>query len=99
MSDILTIDQARDIAKTISWRQKNWEKESLEDSIAIVLLNVGDEYTKVDCVRGEWSGAKTNLRMVGGLPHCPNGHPLFEVSKGKRLALVDVAMVGLKAGE
>ena len=99
MSDILTIDQARDIAKTISWRQENGEKESLEDSIMIVLLNTGDKYTKVDCVRGEWSGVKSDLRMVGGLPHCPNGHPLFEVSGGKRLALVDVMMSSLEAGE
>ena len=41
-----------------------------------------------ECVGGEWKGTKGDLTPGGGLPQCPNGHPLLETSTAPRLALV-----------
>ncbi len=100
MSDLLTVDEAREIAETIQWRQEHWEGEPLEQSIVVVLLNTGSKHVRVECIRGEWSGVKGDLVSRDGVPHCPNGHPLYEVSGGKRLALVDAPhpMVALTEG-
>ncbi len=92
MSDTLNIQEAEQIAAAILWRQEHWESESLRQSIMVVLLNHGNKYVKVECVAGEWAGTKGDLEG-SGLPRCPNGHPLFEVSGGKRLALVDAPSI------
>lgn len=88
MSDTLKVQEAEGIAAAILWRQEHWEGESLRQSIMVVLFNYGDQYVEVECTQGEWSGVKGDLEG-SGLPHCPNRHPLFEVSRGKCLALVE----------
>ena len=88
MSELLTIREAEDIADAILWRQEYFEHEGLKQSVLVVLMNYGDRYVKVACTGGEWSGVKGVL-VGSGLPHCPNGHPLFETSQGKGLALID----------
>ena len=63
--------------------------EDLATSIGVVLLTYGDSHVKVDCISGEWSGVKGELQSIGeGIPLCPNGHPLLEVSNAPRLALI-----------
>lgn len=86
----LEMQDGEAIAAAILWRQEHWVDESLRQSIMVVLFNYGDKYTEVTCTQNEWSGVKGDLESDGGLPHCPNGHPLFEMSGGKRLALIDV---------
>ena len=90
MSNKLTVDQAGEISDAMRFRQSHFSDEPLETSIIVVLLNWGDKYKSVVCTAGEWSGVKADLGLGEGLPHCPNGHPLFETGGGKQLALVDV---------
>ncbi len=93
MSETLKVQEAEGIAAAILWRQEHWEGESLRQSIMVVLFNYGGQYVKVECVAGEWSGVKGDLESTGGIPKCPNGHVMFETSGGKRIALVDAALV------
>lgn len=89
MSEKLTVAQAQDIAIAINARQYRFS-EQLQMSVMTVLLNYGDRYTPVRCVRGEWSGIKDDLPRTGDIPHCPNGHVLFESNTGRKaLGLVD----------
>ena len=94
MSETLKVQEAEGIAAAILWRQEHWEGESLRQSIMVVLFNYGGKYTKVECVAGEWSGIKGDLEPRNGVPHCPNGHVMFELDGGKRLALVSVGVGG-----
>jgi hypothetical protein len=91
MSDRLTAAQAAAIATDIEYRQERF-KEPLGTSVLVVLLNFGSEYTRVECVRGEWHGTKADLRdQAGTMPHCPNLHPMIELPDGRRgLGLVDI---------
>jgi hypothetical protein len=57
-------------------------------SIGVVLMNYGDPFVKVKCTNNEWSGIKSDLTSRNGIPLCPNGHPLFEITRAPRLALV-----------
>lgn len=96
MSEQLTIPQANEISEAILLRQERFT-EPMHVSIMTVLLNYGDQFTPVRCVRGEWSGIKADLRKwmttPGGLPVCPSGHVLLESSDGRKaLGLVDVEL-------
>jgi len=88
----LTLAEAGAIAEAVQYRQDNWSGESLLNSVMVVLLNAGSEYTPVRCVGGEWSGTKGDLASTGGgIPLCPNGHVLLETGPGKRLGFVTEA--------
>ena len=63
--------------------------ESLRMASAIVLLNYADRFTKVICTQGEWEGTKKDILPGDGIPHCPNGHPLFEEEGHRGLILVN----------
>ena len=93
MSEPITIEQAGKIAETVLFRQEKFD-ETLEMSMMVVLLNYGNEFVKVVCTQGEWEGIKADLEPGPGIPACPNGHPLFETSGGKRLGLVEVSTPG-----
>lgn len=88
MQSELTVEQARDIASRIIYRQKLID-ESLEQSILIVILNYGDHLTTVKCVGNErWEGQKKDITSPAGkLPKCPSNHPLMEFNR-VRLGLV-----------
>jgi len=58
-------------------------------SLMVVLVNYGDQHTRVECVGREWSGTKGDLPPRDGVPLCPNGHPMFEVGPFYRLGLVE----------
>lgn len=85
----LTLDQATDIAEKIQLRQERFEGEPLFDSIMVVLLNYGSGYARVICINGEWEGIKNELPPATGIPLCPNGHPMLEITQGKKLGLID----------
>lgn len=85
----MDIEHAEAIANKIERRYDQFD-EPLRQSIMVVLFGYGDEYTRVECTQGEWSGIKRHAVAIdGGLPHCPNGHPLFEMGERKELQLVD----------
>lgn len=75
------------IHEKIVYRQEKFG-ESLLMSIGVVLMNYGDGEVDVVCVNNEWVGKKKDLQPRDGIPLCPNGHPLYEVSTPPRLALV-----------
>lgn len=91
MTTALTIDQAKDIADLIAYRQASFANETLETSIMVALLNAGDRFTSVACVAGEWTGTKGDLQRGAGIPKCPNGHVLLEGDQRKRLGYIDEA--------
>lgn len=95
MSDvvrILNVADVENIAQKIQYRRLQFD-ESFEMSLGVVLMNYGDPYVKVVCIKEEWSGTKADLVpddkiAFGSIPHCPNGHPLFEISEPPKLALI-----------
>lgn len=84
---IISVNDIDEITKKITWRQEKFE-EDLRTSLGVVLMNYGDNLVKVKCVGQEWSGLKGDLLLRDGVPLCPNGHPLFEMSVAPRLALI-----------
>lgn len=85
----LDISDITKITEAVKARQENFS-EDLTMSIGVVLMNYGDRYTDVKCVKGEWEGKKINLLVKrDGVPKCPNGHVLMETSQAPFLALVD----------
>lgn len=84
---IIGITEANIIVDKIMVRQAKFNEE-LGMSIAVVLLNYGDGEVQVKCVGNEWAGSKKDLTPRNGIPLCPNGHPLFELSDAPKLALI-----------
>lgn len=84
----LTVPDVEDIADRIQQRQHHFN-EDLTASVGVVLMNLGERYVRVECIGGEWSGAKGDLTPRQGIPLCPNGHPLIETSTAPRLALCE----------
>ena len=54
-------------------RVENYPNEPANISLATVLVNMGDRYTPVVCIEGEWQGIKEDLIGMDP-PKCPNGH-------------------------
>lgn len=84
---IIGVNDIEEIHEKIMRRRSKFAEEDLKTSLAVVLMNYGDSYVKVKCVGQEWSGTKGELAPGDGVPLCPNGHPLFEMSVAPRLAL------------
>jgi hypothetical protein len=82
------------VAEAIKRRQEKYT-EDLTTSIGVVLMNYGDQYINIKCVKGEWHGKKKDIIPSRNVPSCPNGHRLLEVSLPPSLALVDGDMNGL----
>jgi hypothetical protein len=85
---ILNWNDLVDIQQKIEFRQLQYNEEHLM-ALSIVLMNYGSRYIKVKCVMAEWEGLKADIPLSDGIPLCPNGHPLFEVSRSPVLALID----------
>lgn len=79
--DVLKIEDIEEILEAVEMRQRNFPDEPRDMTFMLVMLNIGDRYAKVDCIKGEWVGQlKKDIprRRDGGLPLCPNGHPLTQ---------------------
>ncbi len=63
-------------------------QETWPFSMGVVLFNIGDRFTPVACVAGEWSGLKGDIPRSEGIPKCPNGHVMTE-GKGLKLGWVE----------
>lgn len=66
------------IIEAIVDRQRRFREESLRITIGVVLANIGEGFTPVHCVKGEWEGIKADLESDGDIPKCPNGHVLLQ---------------------
>lgn len=89
MTNYLGVKDVEEIALRLKRRAERFPDEEFTMSIGVVLLNYGERHVKVECMGREWAGTKGDLQPRNGVPLCPNGHPLLEVSRAPRLALVD----------
>lgn len=80
VGEALTIEDIEEILEAVDARQANFPDEPRDMTFMLVMLNIGDRYSEVECVNGEWTGIKKELkrRADGGVPLCPNGHPLLQ---------------------
>lgn len=85
---VLNVSDIENIAQKIEYRRLQFD-EDFRTSLGVVLMNYGDRHVKIVCVNEEWSGTKADLIPRDGVPLCPNGHPLFEVSTAPKLALIE----------
>lgn len=87
--EFLTVDMADEISDLIERRQEKFD-EPLDVSIKVVILNYGDRRRIAHCIRGDWSGPKSELIAApSGLPLCPQcGKPCTEEALGWRLGLI-----------
>lgn len=84
----LTVDQAREMWTKFVERREKFPEETEQTSFLVLLLNYGDHLTEVWCINEEWRGIKGDLQPRDGIPLCPNGHPLIESPRQRRLGLV-----------
>lgn len=86
----LSIEDVEEILEAMEARHQNFPKEPFDMTLMLVLLNIGDRYSKVSCVDGEWSGQKKDVNRSSGegIPQCPNGHSLVQDS-GLKLGWLD----------
>lgn len=60
-------------------------------SMAFVLLNIGDRYSPVECVEGEWKALRKDVpvRKKPDDPFlCPNGHEIEKTGSGLKLGWI-----------
>lgn len=83
----VTFADSQEILEAIQKRQKNFPGEPNEVTLALVLTGIGNRYTSVNCIEGEWVGRKKDVNHFDdeGVPTCPFGHHLVE--SGARVAL------------
>ena len=72
--DPFTIADLEMVFNLVKKRRENFPTEDPKMSFGVVLFNLGDRYSPVTCVNGEWSGIKQDLIGGSGVPQCPNGH-------------------------
>lgn len=82
--DPLTLQTLDMIIEAVEARKKNFPDEPSAMTLGLVLANIGDRFTPVRCVEGEWEALKKDIPKGAGIPKCPNGHVLFQ---GKGLVL------------
>jgi len=81
----LSVEHALSIAEQVEYRQNHFRDEMLYTSIAVILMNYGEQFRELRCINGEWGGVKRDIDASGGIPTCPDGHPIFE--EANRVAL------------
>lgn len=74
--DPLTRLHFDEILSATSKRQENFD-EPAALSLYVVLFNIGDRYSEVECAEGEWKSVKEAVIPTDGPPLCPNGHEIF----------------------
>lgn len=86
----LSFEDIEMIVEAIERRRKNFPDEPKEMSIGLILANIGDRFTPVACVNGEWRGVKKDIPKGEGVPTCPNGHVMTQEPGGLTLGWVSV---------
>lgn len=74
----LSLDDVEMILDAVRLRKRNFPTEPEDVTMLLVLLNIGDRYTSVACINGEWVGQKQDIPKGEGIPMCPNGHVLTQ---------------------
>lgn len=71
-------------------------------SMAFVLLNIGDRYSPVECVEGEWKALRKDVpvRKDPEDPFlCPNGHEIEKTGSGLKLGWIKPVEIVVDADE
>lgn len=76
--DSITIKDVEEIVTAVVDRQQKFPGEPVGITIALVLMNIGDRYSPVECLEQEWTGIKKDVPKGEGVPKCPNGHVLMQ---------------------
>lgn len=83
--DPISMEDVEMIIEAIGKRIQNFPDEPPALAFALVMKNIGDRFTPVECLEKEWTGIKFDVhKPEEGDPKCPNGHPLMQ---GKELTL------------
>lgn len=83
--DFLTIEDVEMIYNLMLERKRKNLTEPTFNTLAAVLLRVGELFTPITCLEQEWSCLMKDMPTDGeGEPRCPNGHTL---EKGAALKL------------
>lgn len=89
IGDAIKTDDIQMILDAVGKRKKNFPDEPAAISFMVVMFNIGDRFSPVECIEGEWKDIKFNARKNhNDLPVCPNGHPLTQ-GLGLRLGWVE----------
>lgn len=76
--DQFTTDDFDMVLEAYEQRQRNFPNEPASFTFALVLFNIGDRFTPVECIEQEWAGLKKDVPKSDGVPKCPNGHVLVQ---------------------
>lgn len=76
------------LLKAIEQRKDNFPDEPPTMTMALVMFNIGDRFSPVECVEQEWTGIKSDVPKGEGVPKCPNGHVLMQ-GRGLRLGWIE----------
>lgn len=87
--DDLNIEDIDMIFEAVRDRQDNFPNEPATVAFGLVLLNIGDRFTSVKCINGEWEGLKMEIPKRDGIPLCPNGHVMVESNSRLRLGWIN----------
>lgn len=88
-----TMDQFQEIMELVKKRQEkfsSWEPPIV--SMAFILLNIGEVYSRVKCIdeNCKWGGLKQDVKIVDdNIPCCPSGHAVI-IDKHIKLGWVEV---------
>lgn len=66
------------LLEAIEKRNKNFPDEPAAITMGLVLFNIGDRFTPVECMEQEWKGIKKDIPRGEESPKCPNGHDLMQ---------------------
>lgn len=87
----LTTEQFEWIWEACRDRKRNFPSEPDIMTLGIVMMNIGDRFSKVFCTVCEWSGIKMDIpKREDGVPNCPDGHPLMETGERLRIGWVEI---------
>jgi hypothetical protein len=70
-----------EIVEAVRRRQTKFPDEPLEQTLPLILMNIGDRYVPLRCEGKEWRGYKKDILAklkAGGDLTCPNGHALIK---------------------
>lgn len=76
--DFVGVPDVENIVEAIVIRQEKFPEEPVGVTIALILMNIGDRYSPVECIEQEWTALKKDVPNGEGVPKCPNGHVLTQ---------------------
>lgn len=78
VGDPIGVRDVEEIVEAIVSRQQKFPGEPVGLTIALILMNIGDRYSPVECIEQEWTALKKDIPKGEGVPKCPNGHVLTQ---------------------